>query len=234
MPAMRLFVRYKSGNIQPPRIRHRGLPRTAEQQARAAGYQLVAGVDEVGRGALAGPVVAAAIILPPDRRVAHIVDSKCLNAAQREYLFDELLSQALACAVGIVAAHQIDALNIRQATLEAMRRAVAYLSPAPDFVLIDGNDTVSLQLPQRTVVDGDARCYCIAAASVIAKVYRDRLMAYLAHLYPGYGFERNRGYGTAEHLQALREHGPCFVHRRSFRPVALTDQQILRLEFTAS
>ncbi len=234
MPAMRLFVRYKSGDIKPPRIRHRGLPRTAEQQARAAGYQLVAGVDEAGRGALAGPVVAAAIILPPNRRVAHIVDSKCLNAAQREYLFGELLSQALACAVGIVSANQIDTLNIRRASLEAMRRAVAYLRPAPDFVLIDGNDTVSLQLPQRTVVDGDARCYCIAAASIIAKVYRDRLMDYLAQLYPHYGFESHRGYGTPAHLQALHEHSPCFVHRRTFRPVALTDQEILKLEFTES
>lgn len=224
---MRLFSHHKSATVEPPRIRYRGLPRTAEEQARAAGYELVAGIDEAGRGALAGPVVAAAIILPPDRRVAHVVDSKRLHLAQREYLFDQLLSQAVACAAGIVPADQIDTLNIRRASLEAMRQAVALLGPTPDFALVDGKDAVSLQLPQRTVVDGDAKCYCIAAASIIAKVYRDRLMNYLAGLYPQYGFAHNRGYGTPEHLRALRAHGPSLVHRHSFAPVRQLEQMEL-------
>ncbi len=229
---MRLFIRHRPRPTTPPRIRYRGLPRTLEQQARAQGYRLVAGVDEAGRGSLAGPVVAAAIVLPPDRRVAHVVDSKLLDAPQREYLFGELLSQAVACTVGIVPANQIDSLNIRRASLEAMRRAIARLDPAPDLVLIDGNDSPPLSVPHRTITSGDAKCYCIAAASIIAKVYRDRLMDYLGDLYPGYGFAHNRGYGTPEHLLALREFGPCFIHRQSFAPVALTAQGLLDLEIT--
>ncbi len=224
---MRLFREHKSGPVEPPRVRYRGLPRTVEEQAHSAGYQLVAGVDEAGRGALAGPVVAAAILLPPSRRVAHVVDSKCLHLAQREYLFDQLLSQAIACTVGIISADQIDTLHIRQASLEAMRQAVSLLSPAADFALVDGNDAPPLSVPHHTVVDGDARCYCIAGASIIAKVYRDRLMNYLGGLYTDYGFAHNRGYGTPEHLRALREHGPSLVHRRSFAPVRQLEQMEL-------
>ncbi len=229
---MRPFIRHRPGATGAPRIKYRGLPRTLERQARAEGCQLVAGVDEAGRGALAGPVVAAAIILPPDRRVAHVVDSKRLDAPQREYLFNELLSQARACTVGIIPANQIDSINIRRASLEAMRRAIARLDPAPDLVLIDGNDSPPLSPPHHTITRGDARCYCIAAASIIAKVYRDGLMDYLAQLYPGYGFAHHRGYGTPEHLLALREFGPCFIHRQSFAPVALTAQGLLDLEIT--
>lgn len=227
---MRLFTRYNLEATEPPAIRRRGLPRTIEQQARTEGYRRVAGVDEAGRGALAGPVVAAAIILPPARRVAHVVDSKQLNLAQREHLFTELLAEATTCAVGIISSDEIDTINIRQASLKAMCQALARLHPAPDFALVDGNDDLPLSLPHQAVVDGDAHCYCIAAASIIAKVYRDRLMEHLAHLYPGYGFAHNRGYGTPEHLLALRQSGPCFIHRRSFRPVALAGQGMLALE----
>ncbi len=221
---MRLFPRYTRQSVTAPRTKYRGLSRTVEQQVQAAGYTLVAGVDEAGRGALAGPVVAAAIILPPQQRVAHIVDSKRLSPAQREHLFHRLLSEKLGCAVGIVSADQIDAFNIRRAALKAMARAVTDLQPQPDFALVDGPDAPALAVPHRCITDGDASCYCIAAASIIAKVFRDRLMEYLAQLYPHYGFERNRGYGTAEHLSALWKCGPSLVHRHSFAPVKELNQ----------
>ncbi len=224
---MRLFPRGTTQWAEAPRTKYRGLPRSAERQAQAEGYRLVAGVDEAGRGALGGPVVAAAIVLPADRRVAHVVDSKCLSLAQREYIFCQLLAEKIDCAVGIVPAAQIDALNIRQAALEAMAQAVTALQPQPDFALIDGLDAPALAVPYRCVTDGDASCYCIAAASIIAKVFRDRLMEHLAQLYPYYGFERNRGYGTPEHLAALRKYGPSPVHRRSFAPVKELSQKEL-------
>ncbi len=224
---MRLFPRYTTQSADAPRTKYRGLPRNAEQQAQVAGYKLVAGVDEAGRGALAGPVVAAAIILPAKRRVAHIVDSKCLSLAQREYLFYQLLSEKIGCAVGIVPADQIDALNIRRAALKAMGQAVTDLQPQPDFVLIDGLDAPALAVPHRCITDGDASCYCIAAASIIAKVFRDQLLEHLAQLYPHYGFERNRAYGTPEHLTALRKHGPSWVHRYSFAPIKELNQMEL-------
>jgi len=224
---MRLFPRYTRQWVETPRTKCRGLLRSVEQQAQAAGHKLVAGVDEAGRGALAGPVVAAAIILPPQHRIAHIVDSKCLRPAQREYLFVKLLSEKIGCAVGVVPADQIDALNIRQATLKAMAQAVTDLQPQLDFVLIDGLDAPPLTVPHRCITDGDASCYCIAAASIIAKVFRDHLMEHLAQLYPHYGFERNRGYGTPEHLTALRKYGPSLVHRCSFAPVKELNQMEL-------
>jgi len=223
---MRLFPRYTTELVKAPGIEYRGLSRTAEQQIRSEGQKLVAGVDEAGRGALAGPVVAAAIILPPQQRVAHIVDSKRLSPAQREYLFHQLLSEKVGCAVGIVPADQIDTLNIRRASLKAMGEAATDLQPQPDFALIDGLDAPALAVPHRCITDGDASCYCIAAASIIAKVFRDRLMEHLARLYPHYGFERNRGYGTPEHLAALRKYGPSLVHRHSFAPV----QQLSQME----
>jgi len=224
---MRLFPRYTTELVEAPRIKYRGLPRNAEQQAQGEGYGLVAGVDEAGRGALAGPVVAAAIVLPPQQHIAHVVDSKRLSPAQREYLFHQLLAEKVGCAVGIIPADQIDALNIRRAALKAMGEAVTDLQPQPDFVLIDGIDAPALAVPHRCITDGDAKCYCIAAASIIAKVFRDRLMEHLAQLYPHYGFERNRGYGTAEHLSALRKYGPILVHRHSFAPVKQLNQMEL-------
>ena len=216
---MRLFPRYPTQSAEAPGTKYRGLSRTAEQQAQSEGHKLVAGVDEAGRGALAGPVVAAAIVLPLQQRVAHIVDSKRLSPAQREHLFHQLLSEKIGCAVGIVPADQIDALNIRQAALMAMAQAVTDLQPQLDFVLIDGLDAPELAVPHRCITHGDASCYCIAAASIVAKVFRDRLMEYLAELYPHYGFERNRGYGTPGHLAALRKYGPSLVHRHSFAPI---------------
>jgi len=224
---MRLFPRHTMQSVEVLRTKYRGLSRTAEQQARAAGHRLIAGVDEAGRGALAGPVVAAAIILPPQHRIAHIVDSKCLSPAQREYLFAQLLTEKIGCAVGIVPADQIDALNIRQATLKAMAQAVTDLQPQPDFTLIDGLDAPELNVPHRCITDGDASCYCIAAASIVAKVFRDHLMGYLAQLYPHYGFERSRGYGTPEHLTALRKYGHSWIHRRSFAPIRQPQLSVL-------
>ena len=187
---------------------------------RAAGGR-VAGVDEAGRGPWAGPVVAAAVVLdvgdlPPVR--ARITDSKLLTAEQRAALHPAILACADA-AVGIASVAEIDSMNILHATMLAMRRAVARLAQVPDLVLVDGNRAPSLPCPVKTVVGGDRESLSIAAASIVAKVTRDRLMARLAADYPGYGWERNAGYGTAEHRAALARLGPCVHHRRSFRPI---------------
>ena len=188
---------------------------------RAAGGR-VAGVDEAGRGPWAGPVVAAAVVLDvgdlPPRVRARITDSKLLTAEQRAALHPAILACADA-AVGIASVAEIDSMNILHATLLAMRRAIARLAQVPDLVLVDGNRVPSLPCPVRTVVGGDRKSLSIAAASIVAKVTRDRLMARLAADYPGYGWERNAGYGTAEHRAALARLGPCVHHRRSFRPI---------------
>ena len=210
-----------------PSFSRRGAARKLEQGAHAAGHRLVAGVDEAGCGALAGPVVAAAVILPVKPRVAHVVDSKQLTLPQREYLYHRITVAATAWVVGVVPARGIDAANILKSTHQAMRQAVLRLQPSPDFVLIDGRFELPLALPQRAIIGGDRHCYCIAAASVVAKVYRDRLMEYLARLYPQHGFEHNRGYGTPDHLQALDECGPCLIHRHTFAPVKRTQQSRL-------
>ncbi|MDE0202168.1 MAG: ribonuclease HII [Rhodospirillaceae bacterium] len=188
---------------------------------RAAGGR-VAGVDEAGRGPWAGPVVAAAVVLDvgdlPPRVRARITDSKLLTAEQRAALHPAILACADA-AVGIASVAEIDSMNILHATMLAMRRAVARLAQVPDLVLVDGNRAPSLPCPVKTVVGGDRESLSIAAASIAAKVTRDRLMARLAADYPGYGWERNAGYGTAEHRAALARLGPCEHHRRSFRPI---------------
>ena len=188
---------------------------------RAAGGR-VAGIDEAGRGPWAGPVVAAALVFeaggPPPALRAMITDSKLLSAEQRATLQPAILAVADA-AVGIACVAEIDSMNILQATLLAMRRAVARLVDAPDLALVDGNRAPRLPCPVRTVVGGDRKSLSIAAASIVAKVTRDRLMARLAADYPGYGWERNAGYGTAEHQAALARLGPCAHHRRSFRPI---------------
>ncbi len=215
--------------IAVPALSVRGAARKAERQAHAAGYRLVAGVDEAGRGALAGPVVAAAVILPTSQRVAHVVDSKRLTGPQRNYLYHQITATATAWAVGVVAAPQIDATNILVAAHQAMQYALLGLHPPPDFALIDGRFEVPISVPQQAIIDGDNKCYCIAGASIVAKVYRDRLMEYLARLYPQYGFEHNRGYGTPHHLQVLETHGPCPVHRHSFAPVQRTYQRRLAI-----
>jgi ribonuclease HII len=190
-----------------------------EARAIAQGCQLVAGVDEVGRGPLAGPVVAAAVILDPQAIPDGLADSKLLSAPRREVLFDTILQQALAVGIGSASAIEIDRLNIRQATLLAMGRSVAALSLAPGLVLVDGNDPPALPCPCEAIIGGDALVCSIAAASIIAKVTRDRMMARLGQRYPAYGFAGHAGYGTAKHRAAIKEHGPCPAHRYSFAPV---------------
>ncbi|WP_036255580.1 ribonuclease HII [Methylocapsa acidiphila] len=179
-----------------------------------------AGVDEAGRGPLAGPVAAAAVILDPRDLPAGIQDSKLLKSDARERLYEEIMRRALAVAVGLASAEEIDAINIRQATFVAMRRAISALSIEPRSLLIDGNDPPpNLPCPVETIVKGDATVLSIAAASIIAKVTRDRLMRSLCASYPAYGFSRHFGYATAAHLAAIAEHGPCPFHRMSFRPL---------------
>ncbi len=184
----------------------------------AATGGLVAGIDEAGRGPLAGPVVAAAVILDANRLPAGIHDSKTLSRSRREALFEAILEQAMV-GIGEASPAEIDEINILQATFLAMRRAVEALPVAPAFALIDGNRAPKLAIACQTVVKGDAKCLSIAAASIVAKVTRDRIMDRLAAETPGFGWERNAGYGTAEHLGALRQIGPTAHHRRSFSPV---------------
>lgn len=181
---------------------------------------LVAGVDEAGRGPLAGPVVAAAVILDDLNPVRGLADSKTLTAARREKLFDEIRAKALCCSIAEATVQEIDELNILQATMLAMQRAVQGLRLKPVRVLVDGNRLPRLDVPGDAIVKGDALVQSISAASILAKVYRDRWCADLHARYPQYGFAGHKGYGTAEHMAALRAHGACPEHRRSFAPVA--------------
>jgi ribonuclease HII len=181
--------------------------------------KLLCGVDEAGRGPLAGPVVAAAVILHPRRRVAGLADSKVLTARRREELAQEIQSRAIAWAVAFASVEEIDALNILRASLLAMRRAVEALSVEPQRVLVDGRHCPELGMPMRAIVGGDARVKSISAASILAKVARDASMVTLHHEHPLYGFDRHKGYCTNEHLAALRAYGACPLHRRSFAPV---------------
>ena len=191
-----------------------------EEEARRRGFRLVAGVDEVGRGALAGPVVAAAVILDPERPLPRgLNDSKKLTALQRERISEELRATALCYAVGLVAAEEIDRTNILVATKRAMRDALEQLCPAAEFALIDAVQLREVVLPQQAIIRGDSCCASIAAASVLAKTYRDALMRELHLEYPHYGFDAHVGYGTRAHWEALRRHGPCAIHRRTFRGV---------------
>ena len=186
----------------------------------AAGLRLVAGVDEAGRGPLAGPVVAAAVILDPERPIAGLDDSKMLSADEREGLFPLIQERALAWAVARAEVEEIDRINILQATMLAMRRAVSALNPAAQHALIDGNRCPEgLPCTSEWIVDGDAKVAAISAASILAKVIRDREMIALDSQFPGYGFANHKGYGTPEHLRALDLLGPCVIHRRSFAPV---------------
>lgn len=181
---------------------------------------LVAGVDEAGRGPLAGPVVAAAVILDERKPIIGLNDSKKLSARRRETLFDEILAKALCCSIAQASVQEIDQLNILQATLLAMRRAVEGLRLKPVKVLVDGNRLPVLDVRAEAIVQGDAKVPAISAASILAKVHRDRLCGEWHERYPVYGFDRHKGYGTAEHLQALQSHGPTPWHRLSFAPVA--------------
>jgi len=197
--------------------------RTLENAMRRWGFYRVAGCDEVGRGCLAGPVVAAAVILDPDRYILGVCDSKMITAAARERLYSVIIRKALGWAVAAAPPGEIDDINIHQASLQAMRRAVLALAPLPDLVLVDAFRIPDLHIAQRSVLHGDRRCSAIAAASIIAKVTRDREM--LAHHQsdPRYGYDRHKGYATAEHLAAVARFGYSSLHRRSFRPPTLFD-----------
>jgi len=191
-------------------------PRHFEERAASLGYRAVAGVDEAGRGPLAGPVVAAAVILPECYELEGLNDSKQVPPRQRDRLFRLIRSQAVAIGVGIVSAEEIDRLNILQATLSGMQLAIRRLKVAADYLLIDGITPVPLTLPQQTIRKGDSRSPSIAAASIVAKVVRDRMMAGYDRLYPGYGFARHKGYGSAEHRAAIARFGPSPLHRLTF------------------
>ena len=197
--------------------------RTIENAIRQMGFTRVAGVDEVGRGCLAGPVVVAAVVLDPTRHVSGIRDSKLLSAAQRCRLYERILAAAAAWTVAAAEPDEIDRLNIHHASLQAMRRAVTSLNPLPDFVLVDAFRIPDLFIPQRGIVRGDRRCAAIAAASIVAKVTRDRQMKALHSRDPRYGFDRHKGYATAAHLDAVARFGYSAVHRRSFRSPSLFD-----------
>jgi ribonuclease HII len=187
------------------------------------GFVNVAGVDEVGRGCLAGPVVAAAVVLNPARYVARVCDSKTVTALERARLYERITRTAIAWGVAAAEVEEIDRINIHQASLRAMQRAVNSLSPIPDFVLVDAFRIPDLLMAQRAVIHGDSRCTAIAAASIVAKVTRDRLMLELHAKDPRYGFDRHKGYATQDHLHAVAQFGYSEIHRRSFRPPSLFD-----------
>ncbi|MDR2861493.1 MAG: ribonuclease HII [Syntrophobacterales bacterium] len=188
-----------------------------ELLAHSMGAKMVAGIDEVGRGPLAGPVIAAAVILPQGYKNTEIRDSKKLADSKRRLLYDLIYEEALAVGVGTVEAVVIDRINILQATFLAMQEALADLALPPDFILVDGNQHLPVSIPQKTIVGGDNLSLSIAAASIIAKVSRDRVMEMYHRQFPHYNFLKNKGYGTAQHLSALRQYGPCKIHRQSFR-----------------
>ena len=189
-----------------------------ERALLAKGLQYIAGVDEVGRGPLAGPVVCAAVIMPLDDEsiIVGVDDSKKLSAKKRETLAEEIKKRALAYTIVEVSEKEIDEINILEATKFGMKKALETLEIVPQSVLTDGNMTLDIDFPQRSVIGGDALCYSIGAASIIAKVYRDALMDKYAETYPHYGFEKNKGYGTAAHIQGIKEHGLCPIHRKTF------------------
>nr|WP_289037367.1 ribonuclease HII [uncultured Allobacillus sp.] len=190
-----------------------------ENKLKSQGVQLIAGIDEVGRGPIAGPVVAAAVILPEDFYLPGLTDSKKLSEQKRESFFDVITDQAIAVGLGIVSPTEIDLMNIHQASLESMNRAVRELLIQPEHLLIDAMKLPDVDYPQTSIIKGDAKSISIAAASVVAKVTRDRMMKDIASDYPGYGFERHMGYGTKEHLEALKTFGSTPYHRKSFAPV---------------
>jgi ribonuclease HII len=203
---------------------HEGHPTTPnqtpeEEQIRAQGYQWMAGVDEAGRGPLAGPVVAAAVIINPGDEIPGVRDSKLLTPGQREQLYQIITARALSWGVGIVGPRDIEKHNILQATIKAMKEAVLNLDPSPDFLLIDGINPLPLDMPQQTIKKGDARCPSISAASIVAKVTRDRLMVEYHRVYPLYNFACHKGYPTKEHREAIRRYGCCEIHRKTFKGV---------------
>lgn len=190
-----------------------------ERAAIAAGHAIVAGVDEAGRGPLAGPVAVAAVILPQECYLAHLNDSKKLSHAVREELFAQIIEQAISYHVALMDADMIDRMNILQATRTGMYEAIAALTPAPDEVLIDAVELPKLSMPSQSIIKGDAKSASIAAASILAKVTRDHLMESYDIQYPNYGFAKHKGYGTQEHIDAIRKYGICSIHRKSFDPI---------------
>jgi ribonuclease HII len=198
--------------------------RTLENSFRRMGFNYVAGVDEVGRGCLAGPVVAAAVVLDPERYIPRIGDSKTTTALEREQLYRKITRRAVAWGVAACEPTEIDAINIHQASLRAMQRAVMSLVPLPDVVLVDAFRIPDIPMAQRGVIHGDARCTVIAAASIVAKVTRDRIMVELHGTDPRYGYDRHKGYATRDHLDAVSRFGYSDAHRRSFRPPSLFDR----------
>ncbi len=188
----------------------------AEKRLCSAGYRYIAGVDEAGRGPLAGPVYAAAVILPPDIRLDGINDSKKLSPKKRDALFDEIIEKAVGYSIFSVDEKKIDEINILQATYMAMNGAVNSLFPKPDYVIIDGNSIKGMEFPHETIVKGDAKSISIAAASILAKVARDRYITEMAQRYPEYGFEKHKGYGTKEHTDAILKYGVSPIHRKTF------------------
>lgn len=218
----------------PRRQRARDAGTRHERELRLAGFHRIAGIDEVGRGSLAGPVVAAAVILPEHHRIRGLRDSKVLTRRRREALYEEILDHAEAVGVGSADVETIDRVNILQATKLAMGQAVARLPQAPDHLVIDALSLPYVDLPQRPIIDGDAISASIAAASIVAKVTRDRICAEMDARYPAYGFAVNKGYGTRRHYEALMTEGPCSWHRRSFAPIRMLlagTQLPLDLEF---
>jgi len=190
-----------------------------EFQARLAGYSIVAGIDEAGRGPLAGPVVASAVILPEDIILPGVRDSKKMSEKAREEAFSLIESKAIGFSLAVVSSQEIDKVNILQATRKAMKEVALTLDPQPDYLLIDGINPVDLPIHQRCIVKGDNLSLSISAASVLAKVYRDRIMCQYHRLYPDYGFSSNKGYGTPSHIKAITKYGPCHIHRLTFKGV---------------
>jgi len=190
-----------------------------EELAKRRGFESVAGIDEAGRGPLAGPVVAAAVILPEGFKLPGLTDSKKLTEKQRNRFYPQIRQQAAAVGVGVASVGEIDQINILQATLLAMTRAISRLSDSPDHLLIDGISPLQLNISQQTLIKGDSRSLSIAAASVVAKVVRDRIMQSFSRQFPEYGFAKHKGYGTRLHRQAIVEFGPCYLHRKTFSGV---------------
>lgn len=203
----------KAEKLRAERERLEGM-RVCERQYADRGF--LCGIDEVGRGPLAGPVVAGAVILPADCEILWLNDSKKLSEKKRELLYDEIMEKAVAVGIGAVSPERIDEINILQATYEAMRIAISKLSVKPDLLLNDAVKIPGVELPQVPIIKGDAKSVSIAAASIVAKVTRDRMMVQYEELYPGYEFASNKGYGSARHIAALKSLGPCPIHRRSF------------------
>jgi len=190
-----------------------------ETKMQECGFDLIAGVDEAGRGPLAGPVVAAAVIMPQGITLPGIKDSKKMTEKAREAAFSVIIQTAVTIGIGVVSHHVIDKTNILIASLEAMKTAVLSLEPAPKYILVDGNQKIPIIIPQKCIIKGDQLCHSISAASIIAKVYRDWIMYSYNVMFPRYGFIRNKGYGTAQHLEALKLYGACPIHRLTFRGV---------------